>query len=221
LEGRHGSQPRCCTPVISFVWFFVPLRQVVGNVVPWSFRSNKHVTFWLHSGVVIERPQWEAQRLWIAIDYSDQVGATNGTKRFTQSWRGLIARKQVFAGEPFEILGLHCRSCSERGTMRLPAHGAMAIERPSQRSIDAIANLTAQATAFESHSSVPFRDIRCHVVPSGTMIINGKLLFADTRPSTAIRDTDRIADGGASWARSAARSGRRPRRRHGHGRHDL
>lgn len=54
-----------------------------------------------------------------------------------QSWRGLIARKQVFAGEPFEILGLHCRSCSERGTMCLPAHGAMAIQRPSQRSIGA------------------------------------------------------------------------------------
>ncbi len=63
-------QPRR-TPIISFVGFFVPLRQVVGNVVPWSFRSNKHVKFWFHTGVVIERPQWEAQPLWTAIDYSD------------------------------------------------------------------------------------------------------------------------------------------------------
>jgi hypothetical protein len=132
-----------------------------------------------------------------------------------QSWRGLIARKQVFAGEPFEILGLHCRSCSERGTMCLPAHGAMAIQRPSQRSIDAIANLTAQATAFDSHASVPFRDIRCHLVPSGTIIINGKLLFADSRPSAGIRATDRIAGGGKPGC--AVRSGRRPRRGHSHG----
>src|ERR1700722_13981503 len=127
-----------------------------------------------------------------------------------QSWRGLIVRKQVFAGEPFEILGLHCRSCSERGTMCLPAHGAMAIQRPSQRSIDAIANLTAQATALDSHSSIPFRDIRCHVVPSGTIIINGKILFADTRPSAAIRDTDRIAGGGKLgallWAAAETRA---------------
>jgi len=103
-----------------------------------------------------------------------------------QSWRGLIARKQVFACEPFEILGLHCRSCSERGTMCLPAHGAMAIQRPSQRSVDAIANLTAQTTALDSHSSAPFRDICCHVVPSDTIIINGKLLFAETLGNTEL-----------------------------------
>jgi hypothetical protein len=99
--------------------------------------------------VVVQRSERKAEDLGLLIELADEVGATDAAEAPVGTRRRLVVANEVFTRGPPELRCLHLAACPERGTVRLAAHRAMAIEQIDDGAIDLEGDPFAETTSVK------------------------------------------------------------------------
>lgn len=138
---------------------FRVLRQAVGDPEPRRLAGDKDVAFRADARIVIQNAERYAQLGSNSrIRRGGFVGGTgpvdhrrtaNAAETAAKTAGGFVVADQILALDPFEIRGLDANAATERGAVLLAAAGAMAIQRPQQRTVDFELDAAAKAASAD------------------------------------------------------------------------
>lgn len=122
------------------------LGQIVGDLVPGGFGSDKDVFSGANAGIRVEQPYRQVAEL--AVRWNTETGPTDSTEGPGFSRGCFVDGQQLLARQPAKILGVDFCVGRERGSMEPSAHGTVTIAHLMKRTVNFITHPAAKTSAL-------------------------------------------------------------------------